>query len=195
MRRQVLIVAVAFAGAFTLAVAAMWLARDKPLPADLPVLWPAKSISAFELTDQHGQAFDPARIEGDWTFWYFGYTSCPDVCPVTLTVMNTVRERLLDSNQLDAEVQLVFVSVDPQRDDAQRIARYVGFFGSDFIGTTGTETSLQALSTQFGVHYEAEPAAEDGQLFRRSHRQHCADRSALASDRLVQRATHRRPDQ
>jgi len=107
-------------------------------------------ISPFKLTAQDGKPFDLESLKGRWTFVYFGYTYCPDVCPTTLAELARAK-KLLDSAGVPA--QYVFVSVDPQRDTPKRLAQYVAFFDPGFVGATGTDEALTALTRQVGVAY------------------------------------------
>jgi protein SCO1/2 len=121
-------------------------------PTDLPILWPnPKQIHEFALGDQNGEAFDLERAQGKWTFWFFGYTHCPDVCPITLSVMNEVDAKLASVPALRRRTQTVFVSVDPARDSPSRLGQYVEFFNAGFLGVTASEERLAALTRQFGI--------------------------------------------
>lgn len=138
--------------------------RNAPPPAPpIPgLLWPnPKPVPEFGLTDQHGQPFTLARLKGHWTFLFFGYTHCPDVCPITLAVMNAV-DGLLDASPGLAEAtQFAFVSVDPARDTPEQLAKYVAYFNPDFIGATGSEEAIHDLTRRLGVVYmRGEPDAQ-----------------------------------
>jgi protein SCO1/2 len=108
----------------------------------------ARALQPFQLVDHHGQRFDNRALQGHWTFLFFGYTHCPDVCPTTLSVLNGVAQRLTDSG---ADVRFAFVSVDPQRDTPEQLARFVTYFNGDFIGVTGEPKAIEALTGQLGV--------------------------------------------
>jgi protein SCO1/2 len=109
-------------------------------------------IAPFLLTDHKGQAFTKETLKGRWTLLFFGYTSCPDVCPATLAVI-TQASRLLEEPSSQVRPRVVFVSVDPERDTPQRLAEYVAYFSPDFIGATGSEAQLQALTRPLGIAY------------------------------------------
>ena len=111
-----------------------------------------KPISPFALIRQDGSSFGPDALEGKWTFMYFGYTFCPDACPTTLVELNRVA-KLLAGTGPDADTQFVFVSVDPRRDTPERLAEYVPYFNRDFIGVTGSDDALRALTGELGVIY------------------------------------------
>jgi len=107
-------------------------------------------ISPFTLAAQDGKPFDLESLKGKWTFVYFGYTYCPDVCPTTLAELARAK-KLLDQTSVPA--RYVFVSVDPQRDTPKRLAQYVAFFDPGFVGATGSDEALKALTRQVGVAY------------------------------------------
>lgn len=146
----------------------MWLARQQaarpaaaPLSADLDlaatVLPTPKPLPPFTLTDHHGQPFTLDRLAGKWTFLFFGYTYCPDVCPTTLAVLDAVDARLAEQPRYRANTQMVFVSVDPERDSPERLARYMPYFNESFIGVTGSPEQIKALADPLGVLYMRSP--------------------------------------
>lgn len=137
-------------------------ARYYGSPAQEPIeglLWPdPKPIQPFLMADQDGREFGLERLRGKWSFLFFGYTHCPDVCPITLSVLKQFERDL--KSEAGAPVQVVFVSVDPERDTPRQVAEYVRYFSSDFIGLGGTIGQIQTLSSQFGVaFYQGERTA------------------------------------
>ena len=108
----------------------------------------AREIAPFELIDHNNAAFDNNALKQRWSFLFFGYTHCPDVCPTTLSVLNSVANRLQD---LDEEIRFVFVSIDPERDTPELLARYVSYFNGDFIGVTGSPEALEQLTKPLGI--------------------------------------------
>lgn len=120
-------------------------------PAIQGLLWPnPKQLHAFNAVDDNGQGFGLDRLLGKWSFLFFGYTHCPDVCPLTLAVLNQVL-RQLDAGADPGKGQVIFVTVDPTRDTPQRLLEYVRYFNKDFIGVGGTAAQVQGLSSQLGV--------------------------------------------
>lgn len=116
------------------------------------LLWPnPKTLTAFRLTDQHGKTFDAASLNGRWSFLFFGYTHCPDVCPVTLEFFKQLEVRLAADRDLPAQPQFILVSVDPERDSPERLHEYLKHFDRKFIGLTGTLGQLQSVTSQLGV--------------------------------------------
>ncbi len=138
-------------------------------PAALPTLssgtaLPApRPLTAFTLTDHHGQTFDLARLKGAWTLLFFGYTHCPDVCPTTLATLNSVVKQVAAAGPQREPLRVVFVSVDPARDTVQRLAEYVPNFNKDFLGVTGTPAQIDAFTAQLNIlHIRGETAADGG---------------------------------
>ena len=112
-----------------------------------------KPLIAFRLLTQTELPFDQRNLLGRWTFMYFGYTQCPDVCPTTLNELNAL-SRLLQTELAPPDpIQYVFVSVDPQRDTAQQLQSYLAYFNSSFIGVTGAMNELNKLTKQLNVHH------------------------------------------
>lgn len=89
---------------------------------------------------------------------YFGYTFCPDICPTTLQDVADAIEILDDGDATD--VQLIFVTVDPARDTAERLGEYVRHFDESFLGVTGTEEEIGSVATLYGIYYRAGEGSE-----------------------------------
>jgi len=118
----------------------------------------ARELPSFSLIDHDNAVFDNNTLAQRWSFVFFGYTHCPDVCPTTLSVLNSVAHKLGD---LDEDIRFVFISVDPERDTPEQLAQYVSYFNGDFIGVTGTPEGIEQLTRQLGVmHLRVE--AEEG---------------------------------
>jgi len=127
-----------------------------PVPVELP---------DFALVDQRGEAFDRSRLEGHWSLLFFGYTYCPDVCPITLQSLGRVRKLLDGEGGAAAATQMVFVSVDPARDSVPRLAEYVAFFFPSLVGATGDPGEIDRLTAAVGVfHQEAQGERPDEYL-------------------------------
>jgi len=110
----------------------------------------SREVQPFELLDHNNNVFDNAALEQRWSFLFFGYTHCPDVCPTTLSVLNSVAHRLQDTAE---DIRFIFVTVDPERDTPEQLARYVTYFNGDFIGVTGSTEGLEQLTKQLGIMY------------------------------------------
>jgi protein SCO1/2 len=117
------------------------------------VLPEPQALPEFALTDHNGAAFGNADLEGKFTLLFFGFTNCPDICPLTLKTLADARAEMLKRGA-DHAPQIVFVSVDPERDSAERIARYLGNFEAELRGATGPEHALAPLVAKLGVTVE-----------------------------------------
>ncbi len=127
------------------------------------LFWPnPKQILDFNTLDQTGNTFGLEQVKGKWSFVFFGYTHCPDVCPVTMSVMSeTYKQLSVDYDDL----QILFVSVDPERDTTEKLAQYVSYFNEDFIGLGGDTEKVDSLTKQIGVaYYLNNEEQEDGYL-------------------------------
>ncbi len=98
---------------------------------------------------------------------FFGYTYCPDVCPMSMAVMRQVMQGLDEAQR--RRVVPVMISVDPERDTLERLAQYVGFFGEDFIGATGSEAQLAELAARYGVVYRRVETPESAMPYTVDH--------------------------
>ena len=128
------------------------------------MLWPnPRPIGAFSLHDHHGRPFTRERLDGAWTFMFFGYTHCPDICPTTLATLRLVEQDL--PARAPVPRQHVLVSVDPARDTASHLARYVTAFGSGFLGVTGSDGELSRLAREVGAAYVRGEPDDDGSYF------------------------------
>lgn len=137
--------------------------RTVPEPAALSEKPIAPALPAFTLTSHYGTPFTEASLRGHWTFLFFGYTHCPDVCPTTLAALAEVK-RHLDGTLAVAQPQVVFVSVDGQRDTPSLLADYVPAFDPAFIGVTGSEVQLAPLVESLGVFHERHGGANGNYL-------------------------------
>ena len=125
----------------------------------------AKPLLDFTLVDHTNQAFTRGTLTGQWTFAFFGYTHCPDVCPTAMSMMVQLRHMLETDMTADELPRVVFFSVDPQRDTPQQLASFVPYFHPDFVGVTGDEDQILQLTRQIGIlHARAEEGAGDDYL-------------------------------
>ena len=123
------------------------------------VYWQPREIGAFTLTRAGAEGFGPSSLRGKWTFLFFGYTHCPDVCPSTLAVLGQVFRRIDEDPGRAGVTQALLVSVDPRRDTPQALAEYVRFFHERFVGATGSTEALDTLTRQIGVTYSIQAPA------------------------------------
>ena len=115
---------------------------------------PARKIAVPALSKDDGSVFTNADLQDHWTLMFFGYTHCPDICPTTLNMLALARKK---SKEIFPEV--VFVSVDPQRDSVEMLGEYVEYFDPSFTGVTGDEALIKALTLQMSVVYVQTPGS------------------------------------
>ena len=122
-----------------------------------------KPLTAFALTDHKNRVFDLSSLKGKWSFLFFGFTHCPDVCPTTLAVLVRVRDNIAKNTVGAGDIQFVFVSVDPNRDTASKVGQYVEYFDTAFLGVTGDSAQIGNLAGQLGAAYQVAitPGMED----------------------------------
>jgi protein SCO1 len=108
----------------------------------------ARPLQPFHLKDQAGNTFGNNSLKGYWSFLFFGYTHCPDVCPTTLAVLNAVAQKTGD---VHPPAHFVFITVDPGRDTPEQLAAFVRYFNKQFIGVTGSNEEIDNLTKQLGV--------------------------------------------
>lgn len=123
------------------------------------VLPKPRELQPFELKSSAGGTFGRDDLLGHWTFAYFGFTHCPDICPITLSVMAKARQKLVDAGVKDP-FHGMLVSVDPERDTPQALADYVRYFSPSFIGLTGAHDDIAALASELSVAFAAVPAKD-----------------------------------
>jgi len=122
-------------------------------------LQPPKVLPDFELKDHRGLPFRPDDFLNRWSFVFFGFANCPGPCPATLTLLASV-EKSLSTAAVKQKPQLIFVSLDPKRDTPSALQSFVGSFGSNVIGVTGSQPQLDALVAAFGVSSRTIPMAD-----------------------------------
>ncbi len=149
----VLVGVLALAGGWGLGV---WLFGERTAPApEISGIYlrDFQPLDQFRLTHHSGQPFTGADLRGQWSFLYFGYSFCPDVCPLTLAEMDRL-QKVLAAQGADQETAYLFISVDPQRDTPERLSEYVRFFNPKFQGVTGPDSELERLAKPLRVFYQ-----------------------------------------
>lgn len=105
----------------------------------------------IELTQTNGELFRLTEQRGKIILLFFGYTSCPDVCPTTLAELKQVLDKMGDKAN---SVEVVFITVDPERDAPEKIRKYLDHFSSSFIGLSGSQAELEKVWSDYGVFRE-----------------------------------------
>ena len=116
--------------------------------------------SKFSLKDMNNNTITEKSFEGQLTAIFFGFTNCPDVCPMTLNKMDIVLDKL--KNEKNKSIKLFFVSVDPERDTPEVIKNYLGSFENNFIGITGEKEKIFLLYKSWGI-LSQKVFSEDGE--------------------------------
>jgi protein SCO1/2 len=109
-----------------------------------------KSIPDFDLINHYEKPINSGLWQGHWSLVFFGFTSCPDICPMELQKLS----RLLNRAAGDAALQIVFVSVDPERDTPPKLREYTHFFHPDIIALSGSNAELARFANFFGAAYD-----------------------------------------
>lgn len=160
MRLRNLFVAIALA---LTALAGAYVASRTEAPAtplSALVLPAPNPVPEFSLLDQRGESVDQSVFEGQWDLVFFGFTHCPDICPATLQVLAAAKKTLAEDGR-QVLPRIVLVSVDPERDTPDILAEYVGYFGEDNLGLTGTLEDIRKLTGGLGIYFEKQPADDD----------------------------------
>jgi protein SCO1/2 len=132
------------------AVGGFWLARELdssgPQLASGTWLSQPRAVSEFQLLDSQGHEFTPHDLQGKASLVFFGFTHCPDVCPTTLAKLAQVKKTAALPG-----LQVLFVTVDPQRDTPEAVGSYAHAFDPDFIGLTGDPKAIEKMTAAFAV--------------------------------------------
>jgi len=115
---------------------------------------PPRLVSKLTLIDSDERPFTAHNLVDRWTFIVFGFTSCPDVCPSTLAVLTEFREVLTREFADAKDVNIILVTVDPERDTPAILKQYVQHFDTHFLGLSGTDANIRNLANQLGASYE-----------------------------------------
>ncbi len=124
---------------------------------DQEIDWNSTDISgimpdlSLALVNTEGAQVTEKDFTGKMNVVFFGYTFCPDICPATLAKLRMAKRQLSPEQQ--AEINVLFVSVDPDRDTPEHLKRYIGSFGPGFVGLTGTQEQLQSMVRRYRVTY------------------------------------------
>jgi protein SCO1/2 len=123
---------------------------------------PPVVLQDFVLYNQENKKTGLQELGGHWTFLFFGYTSCPDVCPATLSQLAVINKKIRRSGKVHDNPEFYFVSVDPARDSTEQLANYLKYFDKSFVGLTGEMPQILALEKQFNVFHQYGKKQKDG---------------------------------
>ena len=144
---------------FVLVVAFFWkitqprALRVADMAANGLVLFSApREVLPFELVDHRGNTFTRDDLVGKWTMIFPGFTFCPDICPTTMAQLGQMWEYLDDKPKKD--LQVIMLSVDPNRDTVEKLGQYVPYFNEEFTGLTGNLGTIANLATQMNIAFD-----------------------------------------
>ncbi len=128
-------------------------AQAQPSPKETrPTTTGAELIGGdFNLTNHHGKKVSLQTYRGKYLLVFFGFTHCPSVCPLGLQTMSAVTKRL---GKLANEIQILFITVDPERDDEKRLKSFVEKFDANIIGLRGSPTSTQEITDRYRAYFK-----------------------------------------
>lgn len=132
----------------------------------------------FTLNGPGNQPVHLSDFAGRYVFIYFGYTHCPDVCPATLATLARVRR---DLGEQASQVQVLMISLDPERDTVDELSKFVGYFDPTFIGLTGSKEQIDAAGKTYGLYYARREGTEaTGYLIDHTSRTYLIDDKGFA---------------
>ena len=124
----------------------------RSLPASKQIPIAGKQFGGeFTLQPEGGKAVSLSDYKGKAVVMYFGFASCPDVCPTSLAIIGSAMKSLSEDEL--ADVQGLFISLDPERDTEEKLEQYAGYFHKNFKGITGTPEQLQKMTRQYGTYF------------------------------------------
>ena len=143
---------------------------DRPVVMDTvaTVLPEPMNVPAFRLHDHNENIFTLENLKDNWTFMFFGYTHCPDICPTTLVTLDQT-DQILRKLAVKPMPRVVFVSIDPERDTAESLASYVSYYNPEFTAVTGPVDQLLALTRPIGIMFQRDPDSNKGDDYLVNH--------------------------
>lgn len=142
-------------------------AIPKTLSDDAGTLFPApRDLNEFSLQSTNNREFTQKDFVNHWTLLFFGFTHCASICPTTLDMLQRAYVQLKPQYQ---NLQVVLISLDPERDNLPALAKYTQGFNKDFIGTTGNIQSLRKLQSQFGVFAARDDSSANNNNYQLQH--------------------------
>ena len=167
-RRSILLfagVCIAIAAAVAVTTVVMVNQRDGTIPPMETSTGQPSVGGPFQLVNQDGQAVDQTLLDGKWSLVFFGFTYCPDYCPTTLTALEATKQQMGDRAK---DIQIVFVTVDPERDTPQALKDYLSSdgFPRGVIGLTGTPAQIKTAADAYRAYYQK---VGDGDAYTMNH--------------------------
>ena len=129
----------------------VYLSNEQLKDLGLYLIEPARDIGSFNLIDSNEKEFLPQDFEGKWNVLFFGFTFCPDICPITMRMLSRI-EKEIDSQELD-KIRIFLVTVDPDRDSPDQLKVYLENFSENFIGLTGGLDQIYNFATRVNAPF------------------------------------------
>ena len=129
----------------------VYLSNEQLKDLGLYLIDPARNLGSFNLIDSRGKEFLPQDFEGKWNVLFFGFTFCPDICPITMRMLSRI-EKEIDSQELD-KIRIFLVTVDPDRDSPDQLKVYLENFSENFIGLTGGLDQIYNFATRVNAPF------------------------------------------
>ena len=133
-----------------------------PKNLEATLLDKSKPLTNFNLIDHDNSPFNLTSLQNNWSFLFFGYTHCPDVCPLAMQVMRKVWLAPELKAATETNLKMVFVSVDPDRDTPAILKSYAQYYNPAFIGVTGKADEIDILTRQIGILYGFDEPNKNG---------------------------------
>jgi protein SCO1 len=151
MKKTIVIFSILLTG-LILAAVAMLLIRpaNRADIATGTLLNQPKSLPQFELVNHYGESFSRHDFEGKWSLLFTGFTTCPDICPATMPILNELDKKLRSNG---SALNMVLLSVDPERDTPNKLASYLEFFNRSITGVTGELSAIERLCDEIGMSF------------------------------------------
>ena len=137
----------------------VYLSNEQLKDLGLYLIDPARNLGSFNLIDSSGKEFLPQDFEGKWNVLFFGFTFCPDICPITMSMLSRI-EKEIDSQELD-KIRIFLVTVDPVRDNPNQLKIYLKNFSENFTGLTGGLDQIYNFATRVNAPFTPINKSED----------------------------------
>ena len=111
-------------------------------------------IKPFSLINQYQEDFNKEDLQNKWSILFFGYTNCPDVCPTTIYKLSEIQKKIAQKKELNDQLQVILITLDPKRDSVTRLREYLAFFGPSLIGLTGNDSEISKITSNLSVYFE-----------------------------------------
>ena len=152
-------IVIASAGLFVWSSQNAQISNDELRSLGVIVFPETKETPELALVSHEGELFTKASLAGKWSFAFFGYTHCPDICPITISQIGQAETRLeaQKEHHVLANIQPVFISIDSKRDGHEKVAKFISATSDRFIGVTGNSDEIKALAAFTGIGYKRMP--------------------------------------